>query len=279
MPGTLFIVATPLGNLEDITFRAVRILTSVGLIAAEDTRRTRNLLTHFGLKTRLISYREQNHHRIMPRILSALHDNEDVALVSDAGTPGVSDPGILLVQESVAAGIKIVPVPGPSAVATSLSVAGLPADRYFFGGFLPVKTIARRKTLDGMKNLPWTLVFFEAPHRLAETLVDLKSVLGDRPAVVCRELTKINEELCRGRLDQLAEYWSNSLDQVKGEITIVVAGADPSEKALLAPDEVRDLVRGDQRPIRAIVADLQGRTSLTRSELYRLIVEITRPDN
>lgn len=271
-------VATPLGNMEDMTFRAVRVLEEASLIAAEDTRRTKKILNRHGLTTRMISYREQNHKKAMPIILAELREGRDVALVTDAGTPGVSDPGRELVRDARNIGARVIPIPGPSAVAAAMSVAGLPADSYVFAGFLPSKQKARRDALGELKDVARTLVFFEAPHRLAETLRDAADVLGDRDAVICREMTKLNEEYTHGRLVKLAADVNAGNAQVKGEITLVVAGAEPPDRPMLGPDELIKLVAGDERPVREIVAELTGITNLSRSELYKLVLEATDRD-
>ena len=276
--GTLYMVATPLGNMEDMTFRAVRVLEEASLIAAEDTRRTRKILNRHGLSTRLISYREQNHKKAMPQILAELKEGHNVALVTDAGTPGVSDPGRELVRDARKIGVRVIPIPGPSAVAAAMSVAGLPADSYVFAGFLPSKQKARRDALVELKEVEKTLVFFEAPHRLAETLRDAADILGDREAVICREMTKLNEEYTPGGLTELAAEANAGNAQVKGEITLVVAGAEPPDRPMLGPDELTKLVTGDDRPVREIVAELAGMTSLSRSELYKLVLEATDRD-
>jgi 16S rRNA (cytidine1402-2'-O)-methyltransferase len=276
--GTLYMVATPLGNMEDMTFRAVRVLKEAALIAAEDTRRTRKILNRHGLATRLISYREQNHKKVMPRILAELREGHDVALVTDAGTPGVSDPGRELARDARNIGARVIPVPGPSAVASAMSVAGLPADSYLFAGFLPSRRKARQDALEALKDVTHTLVFFEAPHRLADTLKDTAEILGDRETVICREMTKLNEEYTHGNLIELAADTGAGESPVKGEITLVVAGAGKPDRPLLGPDEIVKLVSGDDRPVREIVAELAGITGLSRSELYRLVLKATNRD-
>ena len=273
-PGALFIVATPLGNLEDLTFRAARVLKEVDLIAAEDTRRTRKLTARYGLKTRIVSYREQNHARILPKLMRALEGGRNLALVSDAGTPGVSDPGALLVREAAGHGVTIIPVPGASAPACALSASGLPADSFLFAGFLPPKRKARQQMLEALKSERRTLVFFEAPHRLAESLTDFEDRLGDRPAVLCREMTKVNEEFIRGSLSDLAAEAARRPGRIRGEATLVVAGATRAEAGLNRED-LAETIKGDQRPVREIVADLAPSAGLSRSELYRLVLEVT----
>ena len=274
-PGTLYMVATPLGNLEDMTFRAVRVLKEVDLIAAEDTRRTRKLLAHFGIATRIVGYRDQNHRKVLPRLLAVLNQGGGVALVTDAGTPGVSDPGAWLVREAAAAGALVTPIPGPSAVAAALSAAGLTADRFVFFGFLPARKRARRAALKELARESGTLVGFEAPHRIVEALDDALEFLGDRQAVLCREMTKLNEELVRGALSHIRGMMAERQPDIRGEMTLVIQGRSPSASTMLSVDELREIIRGDDRPVREIVADLAPLTGMNRSGLYRLVLETT----
>ncbi len=202
MPATLYIVATPIGNLADITHRAIQILKDVDLIAAEDTRHTHKLLQHYGIRTKTISYHEHNEQQRSEELLGRLLEGSDVAIVSDAGTPGINDPGFRLVRLAIENNIPVVSVPGPSAVVTALVASGLPTDEFFFGGFLPARSGARRNRLVGLRDVPGTLVLYEAPHRLRATLKDAAEVLGGRQAVVARELTKLHEELRRGTLTE-----------------------------------------------------------------------------
>ncbi len=222
--GTLFVVATPLGNLDDVTFRAVKCLKEVHLIACEDTRRTVKLLNHLGIKKPLISCFEHNERARIDELLERISRGEDVALVSDAGTPTISDPGFPLVRAAHERGIKVSPIPGPSALVAALSVSGLPTDEFLFAGFLPRTAAARRKRLLSLKGLGATLVFYESPHRLVDSLADMMAVLGDREAFLCREVTKLHEELRRGSLSDIARDLSNRAE-VLGEIVLVVAGA------------------------------------------------------
>jgi len=225
--GRLYVVATPIGHLEDLSPRAAHTLAEVDLIAAEDTRRTRKLVARLGLKVRMISYHEHNQAKAGPKVLKALDQGQKIALVTDAGTPALSDPGRNLVRKADEAGIEVVPIPGPSAVTAALSVSGMPADRFSFGGFPPAKAKARREFLETLAGRQETLVFFEAPHRLAASLAEMARVLGPRPVVLCRELTKLNEEVRRADLDELRD-WAETAE-IKGEVTLVVAGA-PEEK-------------------------------------------------
>ncbi len=227
-PGTLYVVATPIGNLEDITLRALRILKEVDVIAAEDTRHTRGLLVHHGIHTPLVSYYDAVEARRVPGLLARLERGERIALVSDAGTPGISDPGHRLIAAAARAGVAVVPVPGASALITALTVAGLPTDRVVFEGFLPVRGAPRRCRLAALQHEPRTIVLFEAPHRLDRTLADLCSVLADRPAVLARELTKRFEEIRRGTLASLAE--AVAAQGVRGEIALVIGGAPEADE-------------------------------------------------
>ena len=221
-PGTLYIVSTPIGNLEDITLRALRVLKEVDLIAAEDTRRTGLLLKHFGIDKPLTSYFEGNELRKREFILSRLQEGSDVALVSDAGTPGISDPGFRLIRLAIENDVSVVPVPGPSAVVAALSVAGLPTDSFFFKGFLPHKSKKRRDLLEELKERRETLVFYESPHRIVETLQDVLDILGDREIALARELTKVYEEVLRGGVSEIQKGIGSR--RLKGEIVVVVSG-------------------------------------------------------
>ncbi len=224
MAGTLYVVATPLGNLEDVTLRALRVLREVDLVACEDTRRTRKLLQYNEITTPATSYYEHNELWKGERILERLRAGQDVALVSDAGTPGISDPGFRLVRDARAAGLSVVPVPGPNAAIAALSVSGLPSDRFRFVGFLPARGGQRRRAIAELASVRETLVFYEAPVRVVDTLSELLSGLGDRPAFLCREATKLHEEYRLASLGAL-HHELRARDSVKGEIVLVVAGA------------------------------------------------------
>ena len=256
--GTLYVVATPLGNLEDLTLRALRVLREVSLVACEDTRRTGQLLAAQNLKTPTTSFFEHNERWKGERILEQLRAGRDVALVSDAGTPGISDPGFRLVRDARAEGLPVVPVPGPSAVVAALSVSGLPTDRFRFVGFLPQRTLARQKALLELRADPDTLVFYESPMRLTAMLADAVAALGDREAFLCREATKLHEEYRRGRLSELLTVLG-ARARVRGEIVLVVAGA------------------GDERPVvtespAVLVAQLQS-GGLTRRQAVKQVAE------
>jgi len=220
--GKLFIVSTPIGNLEDITLRALRTLKEVDLIAAEDTRRTRQLLAHYGIHKPLISYHEHNARMREDTFLKELREGKNVALVTDAGTPGISDPGEALIRRAIREKITLVPIPGPAAVMAALSVAGLPTDRFLFHGFLPTKTSARKKALESLRKRPETLIFYEAPQRLPALLKEAREILGNRQVAVAREISKVFEETWRGSLEEVLEKIGNN--EVRGEVTVVMAG-------------------------------------------------------
>ena len=273
MTATLYVVATPLGNLGDLSPRAAEILRRVPVVAAEDTRRTRGLLTHLGVAPTLLSFHAHSGERRLERVLEILRDGRDVALVSDAGTPGVSDPGADLVAEARTAGATVVPVAGPSAVATALSAAGLPADRYLFLGFMPRKGGERARLLARAAAEEWSVVLFEAPPRLGPLLHDLARLAGpDRLATVARELTKVHEELRAGTLGELADYYSEH--EPRGEITLVLAGtgapppeADRTEEAAEHAAEL--LAEGLSR--REVARRLTESHGLSRNDAYRLV--------
>lgn len=220
--GILYIVSTPIGNREDITLRALRILKEVDLIAAEDTRHTGLLLRHFGIQTPLSSYFEGNELKKRDIILSRLKQGDRVALVSDAGTPGISDPGFRLIQLVMENQIPVVPIPGVSAVITALSVSGLPTDAFLFKGFLPHKSTKKRVLLEQLEEVRETIIFYESPHRIMETLEDISDILGDREMVLARELTKMYEEVLRGRVSEVRNQIAGR--KIKGEITLVISG-------------------------------------------------------
>lgn len=220
--GTLYLVATPIGNLEDITLRALRVLREVSLIAAEDTRKARLLLTHYGIFTPVTSYFEGNWRQKTARILRHLEEG-DVALVSEAGMPGLSDPGYELVRAVLERGFPVTAIPGPTALVTALVLSGLPTDRFLYLGFLPRRASQRRALLGEVAGVRWTLVAFEAPHRLLESLADVEAVLGDRPIAVCRELTKIYEEVWRGTVSGARAHFADH--EPRGEFTLVIGGA------------------------------------------------------
>lgn len=275
--GALYLVATPIGNLEDVTLRALRVLRESDLVFAEDTRRTRKLLDRHGIAAKPMSLHSHNEAARIDTALAALADGDDVALVSDAGTPLVSDPGGRLVARALAAHHRVVPVPGASAVLAALSVSGLPVEPFTFLGFLPRKAGSRRAVLADYCVRRETLVIFESPRRIAVALRELADVLGDRPACVARELTKLHEESVRGRLSELAERFD---EPVKGEITIVIAGA-PEPAALLAAD-LDDAIRiriAEGRPVSAIASELAADAGLPRREVYARVLTLRDADS
>lgn len=278
-PSTLYLVGTPIGNLEDMTFRAVRILQNVDLIAAEDTRHTGKLLQHFQVTTPQISYHDHNRNSRTPELLARLQQGKAIALVTDAGMPGISDPGYELVRACAEAGILVVPIPGCSAAIAALSASGLPSDRFIFEGFLPVKGQPRRDRLEALKTEPRTLIFYEAPHRLRQTLADFAEWFGvDREITLARELTKLHEELWRGTVaGAIAHYQTH---EPQGEYTVVVAGAQLSQPILseaVLKEELQSLLQQGLSRSQAS-RQLAQQTSLPRRQIYELALSIATPD-
>ena len=269
--GRLFMVATPIGNLQDITLRALKVLREVNLIAAEDTRHTRKLLSAHGLKGQMISYREQNHETAARRIRKVLESGKDVALVSDAGMPGLSDPGQALVREAIDWGVRVVPVPGPTAVIAALAASGLLTDRFLFLGFLPRKTSAIIRMAEDLAWEPGSLVFYESPTRLGKTLGALAAVWGSRRAVVVRELSKLYETFDRGTLADLSQRYKGG---AKGEVTLVVEGS--REKKVQACPELKQVIQALQEGRKygtgEIARLLGGLTGLGKRVVYQLVV-------
>lgn len=263
---TLYIVATPIGNLEDITLRALRTLREVKLIAAEDTRKTRRLLTTYNIKTPMTSYYEHNKKTKLDYVLDHLQ-KEDVALVSEAGMPGISDPGYELIVAASQSGIPVVPIPGASVVTTALAVSGLPTDRFTYIGFLPHKANDRQRTLESVVSETGTIIALESPHRLLAALNDILLVLGDRKLAVGRELTKLHEEVFRGRVSEAIKHFT----EPRGEFTLVIAGKGTKDKPQLTEAVERQLHRMYLRGSTAkeAIAAVAGETGLTRKELYK----------
>ncbi len=274
----LLVIPTPIGNLEDVTLRALRVLREVALVACEDTRRTRTLLQAHGISTPTTSYFEHNERAKAPQILAALRAGKDVALVSDAGTPTVSDPGEALVREARSAGIPVVPVPGPSAVTAALSVSGLPIGRFLFVGFLPPKPGARQKALEPLRRERPALVFFESPVRVVAALDDMIAALGDRDAFLCREATKSHEEYLRASLSALRERLA-ARESVKGEIVLVVAGASDADTASAEAAGGEDPVAlyrrlaAEGRTRREAVKEAARRLGRSARDVYALVQE------
>jgi 16S rRNA (cytidine1402-2'-O)-methyltransferase len=279
MPGTLYIIATPIGNLEDITQRALRVLGDVDVVACEDTRRTRVLLNHFGIKTKTISYHEHNERERSAQICKLLLSGKNVALVSDAGTPLINDPGFRVTSLAIELDLPVVPIPGPTAFVTALVASGLPSDQFFFAGFLPARGNARRAKLAELCPMRATLVFYEAPHRIAATLADALEVLGNRPAAVARELTKLHEEIARGSLRELIQRFGAG-GTARGEMVLVVSGAIIDEESTTedtAPASQRLLARVSELEregldAKAALKKAARELGVKRAEAYRLLV-------
>ena len=270
----LYLVATPIGNLRDITLRALETLAAADLIACEDTRVTRRLTEHYGIVTPMTPYHEHNAEAARPKLLARLADGQAIALVSDAGTPLLSDPGFKLVRAAREAGHAVVPVPGPSAALSALIVAGLPTDRFFFEGFLPAKEGQRRSRIAELARIPATLVLYEAGPRLADTLADLAAGLPLREAAICRELTKLHEEVRRGDLAALAEAYASGAE-TRGEIVIVIAPPDP-RAAQPSAGEVDALLRRalERASVKDAVSEVAAATGRPRREIYRRALEL-----
>jgi 16S rRNA (cytidine1402-2'-O)-methyltransferase len=268
MPGTLYIVSTPIGNLEDITLRALRVLREVDLIACEDTRQTRKLLDHYTISKPSVSYHDHNESARAAELIGKLENGENIALVSDAGTPLISDPGYRLVEAATAAGISVVPIPGPSATIAALAASGLPTDSFRFCGFLPPKSTQRRKLIEGLKGETATLIFYEAPHRVLDALDDITAMMGARPVVVGREITKLHEEFLRGTA---AEIHAQLADRpvVRGEITLLIGKADHIEAVDIPIEEaVRELEAKGVPRMDAIKQVAKSR-GLSKRDCYR----------
>lgn len=272
MPGTLYIVATPIGHLEDITLRAIRTLKDVDVIAAEDTRHTQTLLRHFSIDTPLTSYHEHNERAKTGQLVARLERGESIALVSDAGTPAISDPGYRLVVEATRLGIRVVPIPGPSALIAALSAGGLPTDGFNFRGFLPARKRERRSKLQEFRDDRYSIVVYEAPHRLKESLDDIREIFGDRRMVLARELTKLHEELLRGRISEVIAEVSQR--EIRGEVTLIIEGCSdvnpPSEEALR--DEIAKLV-GEGMRVKEIAEIIGEKYGYSKREIYGLALE------
>jgi 16S rRNA (cytidine1402-2'-O)-methyltransferase len=271
MPGALYLVATPIGNLEDITFRAVRTLKEADLIACEDTRLTRKLLDHYGIGKPTISYHEHNEAERAEDLAERMRGGATIALVSDAGMPLVSDPGYRLVRAALENGIPVIPIPGPSAALTALAASGLPTDAFHFAGFLPHKPGQRLKALEAIAEEHATVIFYEAPHRIVESLEAVEQVLGARPIVVARELTKLHEEFLRGTAAEIRAVLA-ARDSVKGEITLLIGKAlAPEPDDTPVPDAVEALVR-DGIPRMDAIKQVARRRGLSKREVYAQLV-------
>jgi 16S rRNA (cytidine1402-2'-O)-methyltransferase len=272
MSGRLFVVATPIGNLEDITYRAVRVLREAGVIACEDTRQSRKLLDHYAIDRPMVSYHEHNEAERAAELVKRMLAGESVAVISDAGMPLISDPGYRLVHAAVEAGIAVEPVPGPSAVMAALAGSGLPTDAFRFCGFLPAKPGQRKHFLEALLGEELTLIFFEAPHRILETLEDLNQLMPERPVVVARELTKVHEEFLRGTAAELREELERR-DLIRGEITVLVGkGTRVAEVSASLDEDVDALVRAGLPKMDAIKA-VAKRRGLSKREVYDALID------
>ena len=273
MSGILYLVATPIGNLEDITFRALRVLKEVDLIACEDTRHTRKLLAHYQISRPTISYHEHNETERSAELIARLEAGTNIALVSDAGTPLISDPGFRLVREAIEGEIQVVPIPGASALVAALSASGLPANEFTFVGFLPARRSARREKLKELANLKSTLVLYEAPHRIRETIADALAALGDRDCVLARELSKIHEQFVRAPLSEI------EIPEARGEMVLIIG--PPIDREARQPqaaseqsisEEVQKLIRSEQLDQKSALKRVARARGLSKSEAYRLMI-------
>ncbi len=272
MPGTLYLVATPIGNLQDISLRALEILKTVDLIACEDTRHTRKLLTHFGISARLISYHEYNERERAEELSEHLIGGSSVAIVSDAGTPAICDPSFRIVQKAIEIGAKVVPVPGAVAFISALIASGLPTDSFFFGGFLPSKKGERRNRLHEVEEIPATLVFYETPHRIAKSLADCLEIFGNRKCAVARELTKLHEEIVRGDLKELLEKFAEK--QTKGELVLVIERMQPSKLKVQTSKTLTERIReleNEDFDQKAALKKAAKEFGISKSEAYRQV--------
>jgi 16S rRNA (cytidine1402-2'-O)-methyltransferase len=273
MLGMLYLVATPIGNLQDMSFRAIETLKSVDLIACEDTRHTRKLLNHFGIRNQLISYHEHNEAERSDELAAMLEQGKSIAIVSDAGTPAICDPSFRIVQRAKEVGASIVPIPGPVAFVNAVIASGLPTDSIFFGGFLPARSGERRRRLEEIRDIPATLVFYEAPHRIAKSLTDCLDLFGDRDAAVARELTKIHEEIIRGALTALAERFREG--NAKGEIVLMIDRVRTETRSAETPRSVVERfseLESTGLDRKAALKQAAKEFKLSRSEAYRIII-------
>jgi 16S rRNA (cytidine1402-2'-O)-methyltransferase len=271
----LYLVATPIGNLEDITLRALRVLKEVDLIACEDTRHTRRLLDHFGIDSSTISYHEHNEQTRARELVERMLRGQSIAVVSDAGTPGISDPAYRIVTAAIERGIPVVPIPGASAMIAGLIASGLPTDSFLFAGFLPQKRMARRKRLNDLMIERATLIFYEAPHRIRETLADLLEILGDREAVLGRELTKLHEQFIRGKLSEIIAHFESN--QPRGEMTLVISGNCDNNLSTIEngsiSEQVEQLMRDRQLSRNQALKVAATSRGLSKREVYQLLLK------
>ncbi len=277
--GTLYVVATPLGHLADMTFRAVEVLKQVDLIAAEDTRHSQTLLNHYGITARLVSCHEHNETDRIPRLIDHLKAGRSLALISDAGTPAISDPGYPLVRAAIRERLPVVPVPGCSAVIAGLSVSGLPTDAFYFSGFLPARQQKRRQAIEKLKDLGATLVVYESPKRIIALIQDMMDILGDRGACLAREITKVHEEFLRGSLSDVLSGLKQK-DWIKGECTLMVAGRSLEAHPPLDDQALEELIRNEpaatDRGTSDLARHLADKYNLPRKRLYDKIIELRK---
>jgi 16S rRNA (cytidine1402-2'-O)-methyltransferase len=276
-PGTLYVVATPIGHRDDITIRALKVLAEVDLIAAEDTRKTRRFLTLHGISNRLVSYHEHNEAERTPQLIARLKSGASVALVSNAGTPTVSDPGYRLVEAAAGNNLKIIPVPGACAATAVLSVAGMPTDAFIFTGFLTKKEIKRSRQLNELASQPRTLIFYESPKRILALLNEIIGVMGDRQSVLGREITKLHEEIIRGRLSEIAERLKVR-SEIKGECTLLVAGSGgekyPSWQGV--KQQIRDRIEEKNHSLSAIAREIAAASGIAKNRIYAEVLKISK---
>ena len=273
--GILYIVATPIGNLADITLRALDVLKTADLIAAEDTRHTRKLLSHYGISAKLISCNEHNERKRADELVQRLAAGASVALLSDAGTPTVSDPGYRVLQAAIAANIRVVPIPGPSAAMTALSASGLPSDTFLFVGFLPHKSAKRQVRLKQLADVPATVILYESPHRIVQLLQEITEILGDRPVAVGREMTKRYEEFLRGRAAEVMRDLEERAD-IKGEVTLLVSGREAAAEDFTerVKEEIGAALRDGATGTGYLSRDLAGRYGMPKNQVYEMILQI-----
>jgi 16S rRNA (cytidine1402-2'-O)-methyltransferase len=277
--GTLYIVATPIGNLEDMTLRAIRILKEADLIAAEDTRHTRHLLDRYQIDTQLTSYHDHNKEEKAPVLVARMLEGKSVALVSDAGTPGISDPGYFLINLAIDQKIPVVPIPGATAAIAALSVSGMPTDRFIFEGFLPAKQMARQKRLQDLAKEERTIIFYEAPHKIIKAVEDMLEILGDRHAVITRELTKIHEEAIRGTLSEILKRLNEG--SIKGEFTVIVHGAsaEPLKQDIDTGEYLKNLMLHRGLSKKEAIAAAAEELGLPKKEVYKESLKIEEERN
>lgn len=271
--GILYVVATPIGNLGDITFRALEILKSVALIACEDTRMTLKLLGRFGIKNKLVSYNDHSDEQVREKLLNRLAGGKSIALVSDAGTPLISDPGFKLIRQAAAQQVKIVPIPGVSSVITALSIAGLPTDAFYFAGFLPASTQQLKKKLQELRYLKATLVFFESANRLVKSLVNILQEFGDRQCALCREMTKLHEEIIRGPIAEVISTLQ-AREAIKGEVVIIISGQTEEQSFSLA--DIANILKDEMASgsVKTAVENTVAQTGHNKKEVYKIALKI-----